>query len=80
MRGCRTAGQGTLEPPGVLSLAVPAGGGKTLLSLAFLAHLRHHRERSLRGVIYVISYLGIIEQTVQEFRDRVIASLPVRLP
>jgi hypothetical protein len=31
-------------------------------------------------VIYVISYLGIIEQTVQEFRDRVIASLPVGLP
>lgn len=65
LESCRT--HGAESDPGIYTLSLPTGAGKTISSMAWALEMaiRNHHDR----IIYVIPYTSIITQTAMVFRE-----------
>lgn len=65
LESCRT--HGAESDPGIYTLSLPTGAGKTISSMAWALEIaiRNHHDR----IIYVIPYTSIITQTAMVFRE-----------
>lgn len=58
--------QFAMKPPGIYTLSIPTGGGKTLASLRYA--LNHALEYDKKRIIYIVPFTTIIEQNAEEIR------------
>ncbi|WP_281889853.1 CRISPR-associated helicase Cas3' [Paenibacillus sp. YYML68] len=55
------------ESPGIYTLSIPTGGGKTFASLRYA--LKHAKRYGKRQIFYIVPFTTIIEQNAREVRE-----------